>query len=188
MLKFIGILFIYVGHYTDNAGLLYPFVFEFHVPLFFFLSGCTEHFNRETGFIRNVWKKCKTVLLPFYAFGLVSIVFSVLIYGGDLAFVKESLLQLAQGCVRSVYFASSLWFFSCLFVVGVLFQLLKKLRKPWLLILASLALFLLLRLELFPVPVYYNLHYALYYQLFYVIGYTAFPAIHRLPHLTAEAA
>ena len=42
VLKFIGILFIYVGHYLSLTGLVYNFVFEFHVPLFFVLSGCCK--------------------------------------------------------------------------------------------------------------------------------------------------
>ncbi|EII8191729.1 acyltransferase, partial [Shigella flexneri] len=35
-LKFLGIFAIYLGHLGLGAGKLYPFVFSYHVPLFFF--------------------------------------------------------------------------------------------------------------------------------------------------------
>ncbi|WP_157930074.1 acyltransferase family protein, partial [Enterobacter hormaechei] len=38
-LRFIAIFYIYLGHFGPAAGKLYPFVFTFHVPLFFFISG-----------------------------------------------------------------------------------------------------------------------------------------------------
>ena len=34
--KAIGIYAIYLGHFGDAAGPAYKFVFQFHVPLFFF--------------------------------------------------------------------------------------------------------------------------------------------------------
>ena len=38
-LKFLGIFAIYLGHLGVGAGKLYPFVFSYHVPLFFFAAG-----------------------------------------------------------------------------------------------------------------------------------------------------
>ena len=42
-----GIYAIYLGHFGEAAGPAYRFAFQFHVPLFFFLAGCTEIYNRE---------------------------------------------------------------------------------------------------------------------------------------------
>ncbi len=39
VLKFLGIFYIFVGHFGWNSGKFYYFVFQFHVPLFFFASG-----------------------------------------------------------------------------------------------------------------------------------------------------
>ena len=36
-LKFLGIFAIYLGHYGEVAKKAYPFVFEYHVPLFLVL-------------------------------------------------------------------------------------------------------------------------------------------------------
>ena len=39
----IGIYAIYLGHFGEAAGPAYRFVFQFHVPLFFFLGGCKKN-------------------------------------------------------------------------------------------------------------------------------------------------
>ena len=39
VLKALGIIAIYVGHFGKDAGGLYLFVFSYHVPLFFFAAG-----------------------------------------------------------------------------------------------------------------------------------------------------
>lgn len=177
VLKLIGILFIYAGHYTTSAGLLHEFVFKFHVPLFFFLSGCTETFNREKHMGRNIWKKAKRILIPFYLFAVASIVVKGLISGGTVRTVLGYLVLIAKGCVRNTYFAYSLWFLTSLFVVCVLFELLKLLRVRWLMLLCSLALYTLKISGIVVFPKVYNIDYAMQYQLYFVVGYLLFDKI-----------
>ena len=184
ILKFIGMLFIYVGHFLDNSGWLYRFVFAFHVPLFFFLSGCTENFNKETNILKGIIKKIKTILVPFYFFAFSAIVFKTLIYGDGLGQIQDDLAVLAKGCVRNEYFASSLWFLTCLFVVGVVFQFIKKLKNPLLMVLVSTVFFLVFSTNKFKIPEFYNLNSAAYYLLYYCLGYVLFNGIDRL--LTSE--
>ena len=65
VLKCIGIFEIYLGHFGEAAGKLYPFVFTHHVPLFFFISGCVENYNKDAVW-KTVQKKFITLLVPFY--------------------------------------------------------------------------------------------------------------------------
>ena len=51
--KFIGIFCIYLGHFGTSAGRSYPFVFAFHVLLFFFLSGYLEYVSLEKSAMLN---------------------------------------------------------------------------------------------------------------------------------------
>ncbi|MBQ9945242.1 MAG: acyltransferase family protein [Clostridia bacterium] len=184
ILKFFGILFIYVGHFLGNAGHLYKFVFEFHVPLFFFLSGCTENLSKDTSIIKSIYKKFKGILVPFYVFSVVSIVFAVLIYGEDLSFVKEALIATLKGSVRNEYFASSLWFLSCLFVVCVMFRFMKLFRYKFIIAAISIGLFVFENLATVNIPEYYNIKSALHYQIYYVLGYFLFSFADKI--LTSE--
>lgn len=69
-----GIYAIYLGHFGETAGPAYRFVFQFHVPLFFFLAGCTENYNREESLLKNVKRNIKTILLPAYFFAVLSLI------------------------------------------------------------------------------------------------------------------
>ena len=55
VMKFIGIICIYIGHFATNAFRLYPFVFIFHVHLFFFISGFFAKDNIK--FIKNYYEE-----------------------------------------------------------------------------------------------------------------------------------
>jgi len=117
-------------------------------------------------------------------FAFASVVAHVLIYardaGGAIKTVKEAIPQILTGCIRNQFLASSLWFLTCLFVIGVFFQFLKRLRYPLIILAVSLALFLLNAYAPFDLPPYYNLHYAAYYQLYYAIGFVVFPAVNSM--------
>lgn len=180
VLKFLGILFIYVGHYTTSAGLIYQFVFKFHVALFFFLSGCTETFNKETSLVKNIYKKFLNILLPFYLFAFISIIVHVLAYGGTPSDILTNLKIVASGCIRNTFLASSLWFLSCLFVVSVIFEILKTFINKAFLLLIALCLFISMVGGYLTFPKFYNIDSALYYFIYYVVGYLSFNRIHQL--------
>lgn len=176
VLKFIGILFIYIGHYLDAAGLLYEFVFEFHVPLFFFISGCVESLKKEF----SLKKKFISIMIPFYLFAIVSIIIKVLVSGGNLHIIFEYLILVGKGCVRNTFFASSLWFLSCLFVVNIIFAFIRKLKFISLMGVSSVGLFLLQILGTVKFPSYYNINSAMYYQIYFVIGYMLFTPLNKI--------
>ncbi len=53
----LGIYAIYLGHFSTEAGHAYGFVFQYHVALFFFISGCMENYSKETCFYTYLLKK-----------------------------------------------------------------------------------------------------------------------------------
>lgn len=186
VLKFIGIFFIYLGHMADAAGSFYPFVFMYHVPLFFFVSGCAETLGRKRSFPEYVIHKVKTILIPWLFFALVSIV-AYTVYADrafGLAEVQLSLVQILQGCVRNRFLAGSLWFFTCQFVICIVFRLMEKWKHFFILlvcVLAYLAAAFLLPQNLPGEPSWYwNVDSAMYYMLYYCAGYLMFPGIDRI--------
>lgn len=83
--KAIGIYAIYLGHFGDAAGPAYKFVFQFHVPLFFFLAGCTEHFSKKTDWRTEIVKNMQRILIPAYIFALLSLGFHIINANADLS-------------------------------------------------------------------------------------------------------
>lgn len=69
--KAIGIFFIVIGHVFHDQGIYAQYVYSFHVPLFFFLTGVT--FSRgKNGFWKFLIQKLTRLLVPFYIFAAVS--------------------------------------------------------------------------------------------------------------------
>ena len=183
--KFYGMFFIYLGHFGTNAGNAYSWVFSFHVPLFFFLAGCLENFNQR-GLLQNIKHKAITVLLPFYLFGLLSIVYASIKYNSTLP-LKDGFLIILKGGIRnSITYGAGLWFLSCLFVIQIVFSFLKIIIKHKAVVfLICLSAYLAAELIINPRPIvtphwYYNIDSACYYLIFYCIGWLAYPPINKL--------
>ena len=176
----IGIYAIYLGHFGETAGPAYRFVFQFHVPLFFFLAGCTENYNREESLLKNVKRNIKTILLPAYFFAVLSLMIYVINANADLTETCLWGQLIIKGLVRNTYLAASLWFLTCLFVVKTIFALLKRMKKWYWLMAAGIFMFLLAEYGMSPRPIdspryYYNLDSACYYMHFYIAGFLLYP-------------
>lgn len=69
ILKGIGIILVVLGHVTTNSD-LYHFIYAFHMPLFFVVSGMFLHDKPQ--FIRS---QAKNLLIPYLSFGLLTFVY-----------------------------------------------------------------------------------------------------------------
>ena len=66
-----------MGH-TLRGGMLTTWLYSFHVPLFFFLSGVTFHY--ESYQLKEfIMKRLKVLLFPFLIWALISIVIFTII-------------------------------------------------------------------------------------------------------------
>ena len=69
MLKGIGIILVVLGHTTRNTELS-SWIYHFHMPLFFFLSGV---FFSPT--IQGLAKRARQTLIPYLIFGVLSFIY-----------------------------------------------------------------------------------------------------------------
>ncbi|MEG2189653.1 MAG: acyltransferase family protein, partial [Christensenella sp.] len=85
-----GIFLIVMGHamgrMLHGGGLLYKYFYTFHVPLFFFISGYLFSCGKN-GIGAFLYKKVKTLLVPYFCFGFISLVIFKLLG----SFTKENL-------------------------------------------------------------------------------------------------
>ncbi|EQA0819056.1 TPA: acyltransferase family protein [Escherichia coli] len=172
-LKFLGIFYIYLGHYGISAGKLYNFVFLFHVPLFFFVGGIFhKKHSTMTSVLNGIIDKFKKIVIPYIAFSLVFILVSTLKYNYDYAKIFDMVERFAFG-IRNTLPAASLWFLPCFFVVYIYHSILEIVfKKDWLVLIASLIIFVSARIiPLYNGPAYFfNVDSALVYLLYYSLG------------------
>lgn len=75
-LKGLGILMIFVGHIwsLDDPSVFYKWMYAFHVPLFFFVSGITLKPNSGR-FGSIAGKKARTILVPYFFYAFLGYLF-----------------------------------------------------------------------------------------------------------------
>lgn len=182
--KCFGIFMIYLGHFGSYAGRAYGYVTSFHTALFFFLAGCMETKNQRS-FRENIKKKSIDIIIPFVFFASISLVIKAIQGNMEIGVIKENSIIIAKGAVRNQFFASGLWFLTCLFVMQILFSIIKKLKSKLLIFGACIALYLFAEKIMNPHPIlepswFWNLDSAIYYIIFYAIGYLSFDKINSL--------
>lgn len=136
--KGIGILLVVLGHTESLPPAVTTYIFSFHMPLFFFLSGYLFR-PGGSGFRAFVRKKAKSLLVPYFAFAFLSYAFWLAAgrkFGADAGLdipPWEPLLGIfySNGHGRWLVFNTPLWFLTCLFVVEIgFFVLASRVRRP----------------------------------------------------------
>ncbi|MBR2696639.1 MAG: acyltransferase family protein [Parasporobacterium sp.] len=124
ILRFLGMTLIYWGHLgvSDNITL---YIFAHHVPLFFFISGFFAGLSPAEGsFFRFLWKKIRSLVFPYIFFTILY--YAVQLIMGEMVFrdLPKALLVSAEGIRNQA--PGPLWFFTCLFVIVIAFELIKR--------------------------------------------------------------
>lgn len=184
--KGLCIILMVIGH-TAGHGLLTKFIFLFHVPLFFFVSG---YFNKGTESLpelkSRLIRRIKRLYVPFVLYGLVFLLFDPLFvrwgfYADGAMHVTDlkSFLTLFAGLILKMDTPSPLlgpmWFVRSLFIAAVcldlgLFLLRKVKHSKIILLLAFFAV--TLAIKLFPpdTPVLRQLVLATFGGFFFMCG------------------
>ena len=132
--KGIGIYLVCLGHTTSNEILL-KWLYSFHMPLFFFLSGI---FHSQTeNYIEFLKKKTKALLVPYLFFAITLFMFFLLVSkkigfsAGENLSVKENFIGIFIGTeikdLSQVSWGGQLWFLLALFLVANIMYFVKKL-------------------------------------------------------------
>ena len=126
--KAIAIFFIVLGHQLPS-GELCGYLYSFHVPLFFFLSGLT--FSADKSPQKYLKEKAKRILIPYFAFSLISIaiyyILNLIFHRGGLS-LGQCLLGMLTGTrsTRLMLWNNPLWFLPCLFVLLIFAYIIKR--------------------------------------------------------------
>ena len=124
--KGIAILVVCVGHILQNCQ-TDRYIYSFHMPLFFLLSGITFKVRLNENFITFFWRKFRSLMIPYYCFGFVAIcVYYVMGCYAERTLNKTFGFGFCEMCCDLFYgtggndrlkFYVALWFLSCLFSI-----------------------------------------------------------------------
>ena len=149
-------IFLMVCGHTSIPSSISNWIWSFHMPLFFIVSGMLFFPKRTPSFIAFVKKRCRTLLLPWIVFTIVTICYSP----------TES-LRLLSGC-HNLF---ALWFLPVLFLTELIGYYIVKIRSWGRLIFAILLATIGFIMDRYRVNLPFDIEVSLYASLFYVVGY-----------------
>lgn len=138
-LKGFGVILVILGHLPTSPE-LHKYIFSFHLPLFFFISGYLFNQKKYSPAGKFITSRIRSLLFPYFSLTVVSYLIFVLVsyfsygkfylpYGGDFSKTMYSTLYASFNFdhFNSVLFNGPLWFLPCLFVTSLIFYFLFKL-------------------------------------------------------------
>ena len=133
--KALGIFYVVLGHHHNHV--LYNYIYTFHMPLFFFLSGMMFSRKPEQTFTGFMAKRAQTLLIPYF-------VFSFALYGlwwflgrfldpgvtAGYSLEKNFIgIFYAQGQMEYMRWGLEMWFLPCLFLTTLLYYFIAPLSQ-----------------------------------------------------------
>lgn len=122
----------------------YCVIYSFHMPAFFFLAGMTFKMSNDS-FLSFVVKKFNRLMVPYYAFGIMSLIIFMVAYskfqgsigGIDAYYARKAELDWVWLCVGLLHggqwpngeglrMNAALWFLPCLFSTEIVFYWLNR--------------------------------------------------------------
>lgn len=181
VLKAVGMFEIFIGHIAAS-GPWVDFVFTHHVPLFFFASGCAESLHAQRSIRETIERKTRTILVPFFMFGLVYVMVSFLYEPRGARGLLDLLGGLFIGGAVRNHGYGALWFLSCMYLTSILFSIIRKLKNRLCICFVGLCMYYFSWYILDPNPAInpsapYNFDSVFAYMIFYALGYAALPLI-----------
>ncbi len=152
ILSALGIIFVVAGHLgygVFDMGGLFPY-YSFHVFIFLFVSGYFYKDEAEKHIGGYIWKKCRTLLFPYFLWNLFYGILAQILrragfsFGEPLSFKTLFLSPFLDGHQFLYHFSA--WFVPALFLVEVINVLMRKvlgilhLKREWLIFICSLIL------------------------------------------------
>ena len=138
LLKGIGIFLVVLGHHDTYLG---KYIYSFHMPLFFFISGIFHsNYKSYREFIEN---KLRKLVYPYFILAFSLFLFWIIIGRkfGESAIKKTPIVVSFKGIflgndinnISSMEWGLPLWFLLCLFIVSNLYYFISKLEIKYIL-------------------------------------------------------
>lgn len=176
-IKGVGVFLVILGH---NKSLINDWIYSFHIPLFFILSGIFH--SSKDNYYMFFLKKIRTLIIPYIFLSIPLYIFWLIIGRkfGEAAIKKTPILEASMGVllgtnitkISSIEWGTPMWFLPCLFLVVNIFYFISHLKKNKIIILNIVFIFLnILLSKLVEVKLPWSILTALVALPYYSLGY-----------------
>lgn len=131
-LRGLAMFFVVLGHaFVEKNNIIRNYIYSFHMPLFFFISGLTTQ-RKDIGFLEYLKKKIKSILIPYIFLNLFMLLFKIIMNFSVGMYsslnIMTSLEYFIKGYSNFIPCIQS-WFLLALFLIDMIFFILTKITK-----------------------------------------------------------
>ena len=159
-----GIILVILGHLSLQKANIW--IYSFHVPLFFFISGYL--LNDNLALKPFIIKKLKALMIPYFSLGIIAFLLSRLIGSLDISVYDYAKLFIIQRRF------TSMWFLPCIFLLEIFWYFLNKYESRKQIVVALVIMLTLMGL-LYSVriakPLPWNIDVCFTAMPFFAVGY-----------------
>lgn len=173
-----------MGHIPGLPYEIKKYIYAFHIPLFFFISGYLFNFNKYKNFryINFIKYKAKKYIIPYFTMGIICLVAFGLVLplftsGIDNNYIINSIhfilgLLYSRGGPGYMAWSSPLWFLTALFMTEIIFFTVLRLNPKFPIIVFSIvAAFGYMYSITIGIPLPWNIDVAMVASLFMYLGF-----------------
>ena len=113
----LGLLAVFIGHL--NAFYATAWVYTFHMPLFFFLSGLLYSGCKKYTFIQFAWRRFKSLVIPYFTLGTVIALFYCCVYAWHHEPADTYFEMLRSFFIQEHYW--TIWFLAALYLTQLIY-------------------------------------------------------------------
>lgn len=141
-IKGFSILLVILGHIYDSSKFIKIWIYSFHIPLFFIISGALiKYTNIKKRSMKNIIvSKFKSLIIPYVCFELITILILMIKNDFTLGAFKQNVVE----SILMYCKAGATWFLPCIFVAEIVYIIvLKYIKNNKINIIFSLSIFLI---------------------------------------------
>lgn len=129
--KGIGIILMILGHISNIPDIIHGWIYSFHMPLFFFISGYLFNKDKYPNIKGYVILKFNRLIVPYFGMAFICYFIMVFLLGKyENAFKYILGILYSRGTLEWMPNCSPLWFLTCLFVVEIIiYNVLKSVKR-----------------------------------------------------------
>ena len=184
MARGVGIFLVVLGHVAKLPNFIGLYIYTFHLPLFFLLSGYLFNPAKYTGFRAFITSRAQRLVFPYVLFSVLSFFFFLLLnwrsvigsglLSSQLYYFFGGLIFAVRGTAWTEH-SGALWFLACLFFTEIFFYLIihkiKGNHFSLLKILLIISVVAYLYSKLFNYPLPWSIDASLTATVFYGLGF-----------------
>jgi polysaccharide biosynthesis protein PslL len=173
--KGLGIFFVVLGH-SGNV-LISHFLFWFHMPLFFILSG---YLHKQSESLNDLFsiilKRTFQLLIPYFSFYLLILILFQFDANKPILITKVDIERVIDGGQLLTGFFGPFWFITTLYITQITFLIVSSINNHKIIIIIVFLLYILSHVELPYTPskdtgYFWNVDVVLFAIAFYSFGY-----------------